>query len=1002
MKKKSWYFYCILFGLLHTAGAVPPPEFEIMSDEVPRELSVIPSNFSAGFFINSRPDAEEKKSGWMFGRIGTECSTGHRSGDENPVRVKKLIHFAAGGQYVTMAFVIKMLMGQKNWKITLSDLKNENGGKITADHLKLRRVISRGMSTVYSQDMLVRPDADDLKKGDLLHYLCFISVPKDTPGGIYRGALSVEGNGNIRKIPVELRVLPYNLPDPDGVFGTYVAGHFDTRKTGYTRYSPKSFHPEQLELMFRFWKTRNLNSPALFHVFPENERQNEKTVFGFGTLRMFAEAMKKAELGGPLCIDTRFMAWHAELCEKKTPGKRAEEYFKDRMKALLQIAEQEKWPELKLFPEEEIGNPDRHKKRTYARFWKPLREVAEGRDYVIDNDIGYNRSDALDRGNDNNFPVIQYNSWEDAALKKAHRNNRKVWAYNYGFSRGSFGFLLTRLGATGNHQWAEMWITNSKLYWQSLAFFKDGVCSGMNYERMQEGISDYRYVQLLREKIVQLRNAGKEADAEKAEKVIAEVSGDIPITSAGAAAWNAAQKESELNLRRWRVALAILDAMHALHETIEEKNTSPSVPGEQSVAVFPGKKEERIQPSGYSIAVPLLENPVLDGMPDLRGANTTGPLRLRVSEETNARAFSSSEEEFRKRIACVWSVVWVSYNKDGILLNSIGNFGTPSDKAKPKYDDGDGNLWREVCMEYFFQKPGENRYYHLIVSNLNRKTMLCDGKSSHKAIKVFSKGNINPAGGLAQEVLVPWSEFGLSQMPEAGSVWKFNACRELHGYKNSLMTWARVMTDFAERDRWGTLIFTGKSGISAIFDKLSAKPVYTGINTVSGILKPQKQDGVLTLNDQEGNTICKKKIKAGIPEPFVFRFEISEGTPAAAWLLKFQDLRGRTLESSMLPVTGGRLFNVMKIPDSAVAGQSCELSVLIHISDASIRNYPLEITAVMDDEIITYPEILFSGGGENRLRFTLNGMKPGKYNFTFRMGSHMEQRTLKVLPPFTE
>lgn len=60
MKKKSWYFYCILFGLLHTAGAVPPPEFEIMSDEVPRELSVIPSNFSAGFFINSRPDAEEK------------------------------------------------------------------------------------------------------------------------------------------------------------------------------------------------------------------------------------------------------------------------------------------------------------------------------------------------------------------------------------------------------------------------------------------------------------------------------------------------------------------------------------------------------------------------------------------------------------------------------------------------------------------------------------------------------------------------------------------------------------------------------------------------------------------------------------------------------------------------------------------------------------------------------------------------------------------------------
>lgn len=1001
MHFKRTLFFLFGFATATAAASGPPPEFEIMSKEIPAGIPRPPVNDEQGFFLHSKPDASEEKYGWMAGRIGTECTGIPENKYESPFRDRRLDHFAAGGQYVTMAFVIQVLKDQKKWNLVLNELSNSTGEKIPTDHIQLRRIISKRTFQTYSQDMLVSPELENVRKGDILHYLYLVSVPRGAAPGIYRGSIRISDDAATAEIPVSLRVFGYDLPKAEGVFGTYLAGHFGTKGTGYKRYSPENFSPEQLDILFRFWKTRGLNSPTLTHLLPEYENVNGKKQISFKTVRLFADAMNRARLEGPLCIDPRFWAWHAEGLEKTTPDKSAEEHFKERIKALIQTAEQEKWPALKIFPEEEVGNPDNTKKRTYARFRKPLREVAGGRDYIIDNDIGYNRSDAVDRGNTDNFPVIQYNSWEDKALDTAHKNHREVWAYNYGFHRGSFGFLLARLGATGNHQWAEMWITDTKHYWQTLAFLQDGVCSGMNYEWMQEGISDYRYLQLLREKIARLRHAGKDSEAQKLEKIIRQVSADIPITSAEAGGWNATATESELNRRRWQIALAIQEANQLLNGKTEEKASSPQSELKLEIITAPAKAEQ-FQTADSSIALPILKNPKLDGMPNLRGKNTTGALRVRVSDEVNARAYSSSLEEFQKRIACAWTAVWLTYSQEGLLISSIGNFGTPSPQAKPKYEDGDGNLWREICMEYFFQKPGDKGFYQLIVSNFDKKVMLYNGKASFQGIRVISRPDVNPAGGLAQEVLIPWSAFGLERMPETGTVWKFNACRELHGYSNPLMSWGRVMTGFAESDRWGTLIFTGKSDTSAFFDKVIFDPLYPGKNTVSGTLKPLKQTAILMLTDAKGTVVCKKTIPAGKSEHFIFDFDIPDKVPPQAWQLKLADGTGKELEQFLLPLEPGRSLSTGTGHQVVVSGEPLPFRAMVRISNASVRNFPLEVTARSGKNSMTYPPAVFLRGGDNHIWLTTQGMKPGKYEFEFRLKNGSEKIALEILPPFAE
>ena len=72
----------------------------------------------------------------------------------------------------------------------------------------------------------------------------------------------------------------------------YMPGHFHDKVKGYTNWTPEFFTSNNISKLFKFWKTRNLNSPSLFHVYPEWKQGTGKQEPDFTTLGTFANAMK--------------------------------------------------------------------------------------------------------------------------------------------------------------------------------------------------------------------------------------------------------------------------------------------------------------------------------------------------------------------------------------------------------------------------------------------------------------------------------------------------------------------------------------------------------------------------------------------------------------------------------------------------------------------------------------------------------------------------------------
>ncbi len=1002
---KTRYLLPALLLSLATSGihAEAPPEFAIMSDQLPDGVPLAAMPFEQPFFRNVKPDADAVRRGFMAGVIEPDFQVINTLFISKPTLDKELTNFAARGQYIIMTFAVEMLSDQPELKIEITPPANTQGDELSTDNLKLRRIISRRLIRNYSGDMLVRPEAANLKKGEVVHYALFISVPAETAPGEYQGKLSIRGAAGEDTLPIRLRVLEFELPPAEAVFGLYMGGHFDTTGTGHKRWSPDFFKPEHLESMFTFWKTRGLNSPTITHVLPRFQRIDGKAIPDFITVRQFADAMKKVGLEGPLCIDSRFHAWYAEAVEKGT-GAKAEDVYQDQMKALIETAEQENWVDIKIFPEEEVGNPDNTKKRTYNRFWKPLREVAGGRDYIVDNDIGYGRSNAIDRGNDDNFPIVQYNSWEDSALQKARENNRQIWAYNYGFKRSSFGFLLERLGATGNHQWADMWYTDEKHHWVFTAFLEDGVVTGMNYEWTHAGIDDYRYMKLLKAKIAELESKNMAAEAAAAKQVLVTVSKDIPITSLGYASWSANYQDREFNRRRWMVAQEILKADQALNGKTAEPAPAPAATLTATTTPVQGKEEVK---STNIIQIPLFENPKLDGIPDLRAANTTGALRRRVVDETNARAYSSSDEEYQRRIATSWTQVWLTYDRQGLLISCIGNEASPGSKNQAKFLDGDGNLWQDACMEYFFQLPDQKGYYQLIVNTKDQKVLINtnNNKMTHQAVRVFSTPNFNPARGLAQEVLIPWSEFGLPHMPDSGTVWKFNACREFHAW-NQYLTWGRVHSEFSEVAEWGSIAFTGKSA-NTLFEKVSSGSIFPGENRISGQLKPLAQKSLIQLKNASRKVLAEKAAEAGTSPEFDFNFNVPPITKSEIWTLEIANQATREkLDAFSLPVNAAvPSVNIVSADAGGICGQDLSFRIYARASNLSISKYPLRVRAVSGDKTIDYPPVVLQQNGNNQLWLSTGALTPGRWQISCYLDGlgrpdDKSGIAVEILPPY--
>lgn len=736
--------------------------------------------------------------------------------------IKKRELFSAKGDYLSIPLTIFLSKPLDKLEIKTFGLKGP--GEIPQDRIRFFTVVPRdGNPKFHNAHLLLSPRLHNLKGGEMIDLLAFIDIPETTSPGIYKGKITISSGGKSQEMTLSLRVMDFKLPEAAGSFGFYLYGNLYGNEQ--TDVPQKGFTPQNLERYFRFYRSRRLNSVTLYDYVPDLRYIDGKVTGKFTGISQISDAMKKSGLKGKLIIDLRDITYWCNavarkletlgdqvprgdlgitMKQRKSQAKpypeKAKRIFAEVLEYLNAEAKREEWTDYLLLVEEEIGNRFPVKLAGYASFMPVLMKVCPERAVVVDNEIGYGRSQEVDRGARDKVPYRQYNSWTEAALENAGKDQAQILLFNYNPSRLSFGFLPQSMNAVGCHQWADLW-DSWNFQWQYTRLSEDGVVSSLEVERIHEGCVDYAACEFLKKLIQRKEQAGETELAEKGKQVLKKVTTDLPCQGDAARNLSAILKDENLNVRRWQIFCAIEELLRGKSPQNKTVKGSPAIK-----AFSTGMIEDKA--NQYVIKVGIG-----NGKMEEHAAGTEkfwseviGPLRYLPEKEAQLKALSSTLEEYKRRNTPSWSIVQLAALPEGLAVLSSANHVLPNGKFRSSRRDNDGDLWKDDCFELFFELPNKE-VCRLIFNAAGAKTFLRKGiPVPAEEIRSFVKSPINPSGGTRVKLLVPWSYFGMEAPPYQGTVWKFNAGREFHTY-DMILSWARV-SDFHEQEKWGHIIFS--------------------------------------------------------------------------------------------------------------------------------------------------------------------------------------------------
>ena len=986
MKLHNILFLLMLHACVLPVRGDPPDAFKIMASRF-NLLSFKMLEQKNDFFPNLAPE-QKKGNAFLCSVIDANQPITARSIDPRPFLDHEIRAFATKNDYVLRCLVLYSYAPLKDVTVKCSDLSDADGHRISRDNIKIMRV---GTAAGYPcGNFLIEPGIATAPPGSLVQYAVLLYAPETGPAGLYKGNITITSQERSVKLLVMFKVLDFALPEANISLGFCLPAHFHKKNPSWgEKWATDDYTADKVEAYFHFWKTRDLNSPSLFHAAPEFSEQGKDFNLTFATMDRVAAAMRQQQLSGYLILDMRFFSEWAEQAAKDPAianGRSDIDLFKEMIRQLITHAEKNNWPRFLLFPEEEVSNGG-EKITRYEKFWKPLREVAgEERDIILDNDIGYGRTHAIDRGARDGYKHRQYNSWEQSGIDNARKDHAEVWTYNLGFSRLSWGFALARYDSHGNHQWADKWGIPEYRHSFSTG---NGVISSLQYETVHTGITDFRYIQKLKEKIAILRRTGNPQEAEKLAQLIGRQIQDIPLEGPRLGTLGITITDAELDIRRWLIA-----------ESLSPATANPTPPGKPE-AYLTAMENHVESDNGQKMIVAAMASDdfTMDGkiQEPWWWKGYTGPLRMTLEAENYLKATVSSQAELQTKSMVSYSGAWVAYNQNGLLLGLSCNH--TASQYVAKYQDDDADMWREDCMEFFFA-PGDKHTYQLIVNPKGHKVMISTrGTIDSAPIKVTTVSPINPTGGHRQEILIPWQIFGLRTMPADGTLWKFNVGREFHSM-NQLSCWTGV---------WGLqggfLKFSGV-GEYKYFKNMKIVPVYPGRNAISGeIVQLPRGNAALELTGKRGvlNSVALLDSKTN---EFSFQF--------------VNDPRqGNTQEYALTLKINGKMIEQYKCkaiafdaPISCTAaklqvfsGETIACDIALNISLPEIADNALQLGIIDRKGLPVWSTRKpFCASNVNRLWLNCAGLPPGDYKLQFGIVKNMnyfkklEQIDLKIIP----
>ena len=182
------------------------------------EASFRVSPFYAVDYGKALPGSTEKvglwwaESGWKIPR-----TTPVRRGRGIPLRVE-----LARNEAEAVQMVVQPALPLNTFSIQAQDLKSSSGALLPAAQIDLLRVGYVPITQVSDEEGCVADWPDPLpplkepmrlKEGQAHPFWVRVRTNKETPAGIYRGALELQAEDYIQKVPLEVTVFDFELPD---------------------------------------------------------------------------------------------------------------------------------------------------------------------------------------------------------------------------------------------------------------------------------------------------------------------------------------------------------------------------------------------------------------------------------------------------------------------------------------------------------------------------------------------------------------------------------------------------------------------------------------------------------------------------------------------------------------------------------------------------------------------------------------------------------------------
>lgn len=486
-----------------------------------------------------KPTTVEKTSGYMifFPRITdmilpTTLPTGYR-------RTGKLKPAAARGQRVSATFAICPIRAFKQFQVRLSSFKSNgpDGRVLGSRNLQIRlvryfeRKVDEG-TYVPKPTQLVKRDVP-LHPGFTRQYWLTVDVPTDTKPGTYAGHVALSDGASTNKIPVELTVYPFTLPEHSKVsFAFYCHSPFGKKHLAAKGANlAEALEPEIIDMKRHGLNTMQLPLPRIVKL------GTDRIQLDFSDLAVYAALMKKHDFG----IKRRPQMFTINLANYLKRRNLTE--FSERFNLVLSntLADIDKWFKARRMevifwlvdePREQAINPWNRNRSDTIKYLKLTRKIPNIKTTVTvmaDENHGVSYLPMVPL-----MDVIQTHPWahSEKIIDMAHRTGKPVLHLdNAGTDRLSYGLLVWKTKALGRWQWHYQWPDTSYhpfqgYHWAVVYPSPKGPVPTVAYEQVAAGIADYRYVEMLEGLIEQADRRRIKVD--DAKRLLKEIDAGVP------------------------------------------------------------------------------------------------------------------------------------------------------------------------------------------------------------------------------------------------------------------------------------------------------------------------------------------------------------------------------------------------------------------------------------------------------------------------------------------